>query len=220
MKKIVAFCGVKRSGKTTAYESIKSNYPNVREITLAKKIKDVCSEIFDMDRESFDDQKLKEKKLETPFFLEESHLNAILKAYGLEENVQYTYFQNIRPHIGKVCYSRRELLQYVGTEVLRTVDSDIHCKAAIQDIPEDGLFIVTDLRFPNELKFFKNLNFEFYPFYIKREAAEVVALKDKHPSEQLVFETAKGCIEILNNSDLLDFQIRVVELIRNILSEE
>ncbi len=47
----------------------------------------------------------------------------------------------------------REVLQYVGTQIFRTIDNDIWVKALIRKIEEEDteLAIISDCRFPNEV---------------------------------------------------------------------
>lgn len=214
MKKILAFTGVKFSGKTTAFNIIKEEVPNVIEIQLAKKLKDECAKAFKIDRPLFDDPKLKEVALETPIYLDVANISELIRAYGVEPD----FDQHVRPHIGMVLESPRRVAQYIGTEVLRTVNSDIHCLGAVMNLPEDGVFVVTDMRFPNEYEFFKkNYSESFHPFYVQNNKAEFNGSQDMHPSERQVLETAKNCKKVPNNDSIADFKVRVLEEIRKVL---
>lgn len=207
MRTILAFTGVKFSGKTTAFNIIKDKYPYVQEIQLAKKLKDECAKVFKIDRPLFDDPKLKEVSLETPIYLTKENVTQIIQAYG----VQPDYDLHVRQHVGMVLESPRRVAQYIGTEVLRTVSEDIHCIGATMDMKPSGLYVVTDMRFPNEYNFFKkNYNSEFFPFHIQNNQAELGGAGDMHPSERQVLETAKNCKKISNNASLSDLQETVL----------
>lgn len=58
---------------------------------------------------------------------------------------------------GRNLWSRREVLQYIGTDVFRTLDSDVWINAALRaahctaNAFDTNGFICTDCRFPNEL---------------------------------------------------------------------
>lgn len=211
--KIIAFCGVKTSGKTTAFGMIKQIIPGVEEITLAKKIKDVCSDVFKIDRASFDDQNLKELEMDPPIFLSNSVIVEVLKAYGVSTNFE----KYVRKHIGKICFSRRELLQYIGTDILRDIDSNIHCKVCTNNLDSNKIYVLTDLRFPDEHSFFNDLDCDFHPFYIKNNRAESLASSDKHPSEVLVMQTAKKCVQLDNNRTLADLQDLLTKTVKGLL---
>ena len=55
-------------------------------------------------------------------------------------------------------YSYRELLQLIGTEVCRTINPDIWIKALFNTLSDDGKYIISDVRFMNELKYCKENN--------------------------------------------------------------
>ena len=215
MRTVIAFTGLKTSGKTTAFESVQGLYPEVTEITLAKKLKDVSSEVFEVPRDHFDDQAYKEVEFETPIYVESDHVYALIRAYGIEPDFDL----HVRPHIGQVLESPRRVAQYVGTEILRNVDTDIHCIGATMDLPEEGLFVVTDMRFPSELEYFRDkFDCEFHPFYIQSHRAEANAGGDMHPSERQVLVTAESCTKLENNKTIRDFQDLVAESVQEVVN--
>jgi hypothetical protein len=81
--------------------------------------------------------------------------------------------------------SVRELLQMVGTDVIRSIDSSWHIKKTLQDIrslPENSIACVDDIRFPNELEAFRKAGSE--TFFIIRTNAENIS---SHLSENSLF---------------------------------
>ena len=54
----------------------------------------------------------------------------------------------------------REVMQYVGTDIFRTIKSDVWTSAIISKINRDSsqLSLITDCRFPNEVECIKNNN--------------------------------------------------------------
>jgi hypothetical protein len=220
MKTIIALTGVKFSGKTTAFNFLKEIMPSqspLIEIQLAKKLKDECSRVFKIERNLFDDSKLKEVSLEMPIYLSATDLTDLIRSYGVEPD----YDTHVRPHVGMVLESPRRVAQYIGTEVLRTVNEDIHCMGATMNLPENGTFVVTDMRFPNEFNFFnKNYGECFHPFYIQNNQAELAGAQDMHPSERMVLVTAKRCKMIPNNSSISDFKATLLSLIETEFKKE
>lgn len=207
MKTVIALTGVKFSGKTTAFEYIRSLRPDVIEITLAGKLKDVCATVFDIPRDYFDRPDVKEKEMDTLVELETENLQAIFEHF---DGYEIVFDKHIRPHIGKVLHTPRQVAQYVGTEVLRTVDPDVHCRHATRGKPQDGIFVVTDMRFPNEFDFFAvDKTCQFHPFYIKNTGAECKAGDDPHPSESHIKDLAKRCTTIDNDSTVQEFYKRI-----------
>lgn len=212
MRTIMALTGVKTSGKTTAFNFVKEAYPDVWEIQLARKLKDECSRVFGVERVLFDDPARKEVELETPVYLNRKNVEAVIESYGKVPD----YDKHVRPHVGKVLESPRRLAQYIGTEVLRNVDTDIHCIGATMDLPTEGLFVVTDMRFVSEFDFFKN-NFaaEFFPFYVQNNRAEETAT-DPHPSEREVRDVAKRCKAIHNNGSMAEFRVKILNEVNDL----
>lgn len=210
MLKVIALTGVKTSGKTTAFNIIKDHIPEVIEIQLAKKLKDECAKVLNIERVLFDDPARKEVNLENPVYLDATNIAAIIRGYGIEPD----FDKHVRPHIGTVLETPRRIAQYVGTEVLRTVSEDIHCIGATLDLPKEGIFVLTDMRFPNEFDFFANkFGGQFHPYFIQSNRAEFAGAQDMHPSEKLVLVTAKKCHKIENNASIADLSRAVaVEL--------
>ena len=204
---IMAFTGVKGSGKTTASGFLKELCPKVTEITLAKRLKDAASLALNVDRNSMDDPKVKEKEMPEPVYLDEVNVRKIFDFFQVTPD----YDKHIRPHIGKVLHTFRQVGQYVGTEILRNFDEDIHCKGACIDVKQDGIYVVTDMRFIGEYDYFKrNYTDSFHPFYIQNHLAEVKI--DNHPSERQVLEVAKLCQKVTNNGTMDDLKRRISEI--------
>jgi len=214
MKKIIGVVGVKTSGKSTV-SSIIQDYLSlhnidVKETALADKLKNVCSRVFYLPRNTFDDQRYKE----IPF----SIFNKTVKIAPVHlEKIIYSFGYSCGDVWGEVDYligtelkTARHIAQIVGTQVLRSIgDEDIHCK--FLELGE-GTTVISDIRFENEFNYFNNLNdYEFIPLYVgRKEAEDKVDFKTSHESETEVFKFRDRCIKIDNNStiDNLDKTVR------------
>jgi len=215
MQVFIGFTGVKQAGKTTAFEFIKAKYPQVVEIPLASRLKDVCAEVFEIPRNYFDDQAFKEVELDQPAYLTSERVEALIIKFGFTPD----FDAHIRSHIGVVLGTPRKIAQYVGTEILRNVDTNVHCRGCVMDLPQDGIFIVPDMRFPNEYSFFADTyGANFFPFYIANIKAEANAGMDPHPSEKYVLDIAKNCTKIDNNNNLESLNKLIVEAFEQILA--
>lgn len=208
---VIGLIGAKKAGKTTAFEAIRS-VMDVQEITLADKLKNACAEVFQIPRFWFDSHSVKEKDLQDYIFLNTSNIKLIFNYYGIKD---LDYDKHIRPHIGKVLHSPRTIAQYIGTEVLRAYDTDIHCNSACQAITKN-IGVVTDMRFPNEYEYFAKHYGAFYPVYIQNVGAEVTAGKDTHASEAHLYDLAKRAVKTIpNNGSIAEFH----EAVRQFLKE-
>jgi hypothetical protein len=223
MKLVIGLAGVKTSGKSTVANIIKRvmgetgmGY-NVQEAALADKLKNACSLVFNVPRENFDRQDLKEVPFETPKILFKDRIEAILELFNVEptEQLIQKYFTN--DIVDMELESPRQIAQIIGTEILReTGDEDIHCKNL--NLNEDGITIVSDLRFPNEFNFFnraKLMGYEFLPLYIQRDEAEQYVTENSHPSETSVFKFSNQCLGVPNNGSLRGLENKIIQLLSN-----
>lgn len=210
MRTVIGLAGVKTSGKSTAAEIVKKLVgDNIIETALAGKLKDVCADVFGLTRDHFDNQDVKEVPFRRgPKILSANTIEKILTAFNVEmtDEVFMKKYFNI---LGMELETPRKIAQIVGTEVLRaTGDEDIHCKN--MPMNENGITIVSDLRFPNEFNYFQNNeNIRFIPMYIQRDEAEAFVTEDSHPSEKCVFEFSGKCSLIPNNGSLDDLEANI-----------
>jgi hypothetical protein len=210
MKVVIGLVGVKTSGKSTTADIMKKNLQsNVIEAALADKLKNVCSEVFNVSRESFDRQDLKEIPFNSNKILTKEKISLILTGFGIKATEDLINLYDTKNITDRLLSSPRQIAQIVGTEVLRAAgDEDIHCKNVNLG---DNVTIISDVRFPNEFNYFNTLsNTMFLPFYIQRNEAEEKITQDSHPSETSVFIFRDKCIKINNNEGLqsLEEQIR------------
>lgn len=223
MKMVIGLAGVKTSGKSTVANIIKNilKHEQVTETALADKLKNVCSAVFNIPRNYFDDQKLKEVRLEKPILLTVSDINKVMELYNIFDNTTPENIKKIQGNAGFLLETPRQIAQIVGTEILRGVgDEDIHCKNVKLS---EKITIISDIRFPNEFDYFNRLdNIFFLPLYIQRDEAEKHVTDKSHSSETSVFKFSHKCIKINNNKDLqnLENQIRTNLLIRGYALEE
>ena len=212
MKTIIGLAGVKTSGKSTVANMIKEFVAEAHEVALADKLKNTCAKVFNLKREQFDKQNLKEVPFDNPKLLDHERIEQILKAFNIEpsdELMNYFYEYGIE---GTTLESPRKIAQVVGTEVLRAAgNDDIHCENLKLD---KDILIVSDVRFPNELNYFNKLNsVKFIPIYIQRDEAEKHVDENSHPSEKSVFEFSDKCIKLDNNGSLRNTELQVKQII-------
>ena len=213
-KLVLGVSGHKGSGKDTFYSIIKKSYPQVQRKAIADQLKMACSEVFNVKIKHFNSPKLKEEELENFIYLTEDKIIALLNKFNLE----YNYDLHVRPHISEVIKTPRKLAQYVGTEILRSFDLDLHIKLLCDTLKEEFI-LITDVRFLNEFDYLKKeFGDGFFGIYIDNYTAALKAEADPHLSEKEVKLIGKRCIRIENNGSLKSFEEASLQAVRNILS--
>jgi len=199
--KIVGLAAKKRSGKSTTLAIIEKLNPGmVNEVMLAGAMKKFLSKEYGVPTKDIEDQTKKEAVREKPFVLTE----LVLKKIEKEWNVKVS-----ESHKWKELTSIRHFLQYLGTEVLRSQDPDIHLKKAASLMKPGMINVVTDIRFKNELEFFMKMD-GFVSIGLDRPSEDN---HDLHPSEAEVPEVIRRCDHlIVNNGTLEDLERKVSEI--------
>src|SRR5574343_162764 len=122
---LLALAGKKFSGKDTAAQGLIDRHKFIK-IGLADKLKDICSEVFKINRLDMDDQELKEKEFSFVLRINSSHINDLFSI--LESDGFVITEDNYRTVCYNFCHlpvkSIRQLLQVVGTDICRTYVSD------------------------------------------------------------------------------------------------
>lgn len=211
MKKLIAFCGAKESGKSTSAVLFKDliGQPTA-EVAFAGHLKTVCAEVFEVDIKNFLEPSLKEKELRDYKRLTAERIEQIFKLFDITE---YDYDKHVRPHTGQVFDTPRKILQYVGTEVLHPIDPLIHVKVTLKKIDPNVITLVTDLRFPTEFDSLYSRE-DFLPVRVNNLKAELAAEADSHASEKGWQKFKDRCIDLDNNKSIADLTENIRTLIK------
>lgn len=192
---IVGLAGPKGSGKDTAYEILKKKSRIYAKLSFAGPLKQISSDIFNLPMGYFEKRELKERQLKEPITLTKKLIKAVLQELPnwlpqtegdvLKYSISSVSIVGIE---GRIVNTPRELLQIIGTDLIRDrVYSNWHIEAtlgeyALSKLDDSKNYAVTDVRFLNELEAILNLpNGEVY--YIERPEAEDVLGNSKHASE-------------------------------------
>ena len=207
MKIVFGLIGVKTSGKSTAAGILEDLIPNLKEISLANKLKDTCSKVFSIPRDYFDLHEFKEKRLETPARLTVDNIQKILKSFNISNAVLNDRL------IDRSLTTPRLVAQVVGTELLRNAGGqDIHCLNL--DVRHNS--VISDIRFLNELNFFADRkDIRFIPIYIQNYTAERKITEESHRSEKEIFEIIqKEVYKVDNNGSALHTKYQLLEILK------
>jgi hypothetical protein len=157
---IIAFSGAKFAGKDTAAEILIKRH-KFKRIGLADKLKDICSEVFQISRTDMDDPSKKEYPFKKQVDISVENIDELLrriKRDGFEFNYEEVYKQICKDFHGKILTSIRDMLQTVGTDICRTfIKDDIWLEYIRKDLSFDDNIVITDARFKNERDYLKGI---------------------------------------------------------------
>ena len=177
---IYAFAGRKRSGKTTLcdlmYKKLSNAFPNkVKQMSIAYNLKKLCASLLDMPIDEMLEKKdngfVFDKTLSLEKIIYLSEKTQIDKQI-LENALKDKHFTTIR-----------EVLQFIGTDILRAYKPTWHIDQLIEDIKKYNhryFITIDDVRFPNEIDALKKFNPETNFFFIIRNNLKEIS---NHSSE-------------------------------------
>lgn len=165
---VIGFCGRMRSGKgTLANVCEKMGY---EKISFALPMKMLCAELLGVTIEELDD--LKNKMEDISFKIDEG----ICKRLSQETNIDEITVRD--ECLSKTLTNVREMLQFIGTDLIRKYDSDWHVNSTIKLMKMGKKYVFEDVRFPNEKKAIENLG--GICWFVVRPKIDNVS---NHPSE-------------------------------------
>lgn len=224
--RIVSFTGPKGSGKDTSADILKEEKIAAGSLSFAGPLKKICAEVFKLHHNYMNDPSLKEKELEEPIVLQSKHFRKINLAMT-EHLDQDEYFYNpykasIAGLEGRVITTPRQLLQVIGTDYIRNrIDPNwllqaAFSKSTLAKMDQEGLYCITDARFPTEYQFLADrFGEDFKGFYVERPEAEQRLQEGAHASELQVLEVKKLIPEenvLQNNKSLEDLKKKLLAL--------
>lgn len=191
---ITSFTAPKGGGKDASAKILLESQIAAGKLSFAGPMKQICSQVFGISRESMEDPVLKEKLFDEPFSFSRKHLRLILNLLPeflptdeLDYNVNTVTETGV---VGATMKSIRNLLQFVGTEVIRNkVHVEWNIRAAfankvLESLDPNGIYCITDARYPNEYSFLQEkFGDDLFGYYVERPEAEERLKTATHTSE-------------------------------------
>ena len=219
---IIGICGAKGAGKDTACMTLQSQIPmfkNATRIAFADKLKITCAKALRLSEMLFFDEVFKEKEFVVPLTITAVQLREIFSDFGIIVKETPYNFEDGRAllifkrglNMCRNLITPRQILQIVGTNILREYDSLIHIRAALRNYKPSKVFIVTDMRFMNEFLYLLYRASSFVGLYVNNPVLEIqkMSLINPHSSELGYKQFSPLCLEIENDSSLEEFRWRV-----------
>ncbi len=146
---IISLSGRKGSGKTTLAQVCEKHGYQI--LNFGDELKKLTCKMLNITMEYLSDNK--NNVINTGDFYLNDQKEFLKKELGINDNYNFLLEKKVKTY--------RELLQYLGTEVIRTIDSDWHIKKIDNYIKENNLLdkniVFADTRFKNELNYIKSL---------------------------------------------------------------
>lgn len=189
LPKIISLSGKKHCGKSLL-ANIAHQYYGYDVISFANGLKKLVCECLDINIQELNEIKDYTHKV---YYLD-NHIPVISRTTGIDthllQSLKFKQFNSIR-----------EILQYIGTDIIRCYNPEWHTKQVEQIIRDNPYkrFCIDDTRFVNEKVLLESLGAEMW--YIKRNTIHT----DAHISENQLSETDFSNI-IENNSTKVKFK--------------
>ena len=157
--KVIGIGGEKEAGKDTAAQILIDRHGYTR-FALADPLKEMCAEAFVIDLADMHNPIKKEKKFKRKFVAKDEHVYQLLlisDRMGIKPTTQQAKAV-LASLSGKSFSSIREILQYVGTDVMRKGIADNYwIDLFLAQIKNQTKVVVTDVRFLNERTLVKKM---------------------------------------------------------------
>lgn len=194
---IISISGRKGSGKSTLCDELIGR--GFIKISFADFLKEVCAKLYDFPHEWTLSQEHKERILDVPYIWNEQKCKELSLLIGEELK-----FDGIDVEFKTI----RHMLQYIGTEVLRSHDPDFHVKKTLKRI-DDKNYCLDDTRFENELNILKTAP-NTIAIRVNRSSLKSI---DEHVSEKALDNYKDWDYVIDNNGTLEDLRLKAKEIV-------
>lgn len=198
MKKIIGFAGKMRSGKGVASHCLRDHYGYVY-VEMADKLKEICVELTGLKSvEELDSYKNNDKEISLIFHRVLCERTSKLTDVPIGFIIENCFEKKIT--------TVRELLQFIGTDVLRKYDPQWHIKHTVEKITklidEGKRVVVADVRFPNEKLAIESIGGEVY--YIKMDEYNIASTHSSEnslcledfDSEHIIYNDSPGNLNV------------------------
>lgn len=190
---IIGFCGRMRSGKTELAKICENK--GYRRLYFALPLKQLCADILDVSLDELNEAK--NKNTEIGLTINDNICTILSEETGISlEQVKETCY-------GKTINNVREMLQFIGTDLIRKYNTDWHVNKVRGMIDPDYDYVIDDVRFPNEKKMIEELGGDCW--FVTRTTLDNIS---NHESETSI--TWHNCWNklIINDTSLQFFRFK------------
>ena len=189
MSKIISFAGRMRSGKTELAK-VCEEY-GYKKLYFALPLKQMCAELLGLTIDELNE--LKNNNTEINIVVDEDFCKFISE----KANIPLSHVKSVC--LGKKIINVRQMLQFIGTDLIRKYDNDWHVKKirSIISNHDDVNYVIDDVRFPNEKTMVEEMGGKCW-YVIRPNLKEV----SHHASEESLKSECFGDNVIINDDTL------------------
>ena len=197
---IIGFCGRMRSGKSELAK-ICEKY-GYEKLYFALPLKQLCADLLDISIEGLNEAK--NNGTDIGLYLGDDMCTILSEETEIPlEQVRETCY-------GKTINNVRQMLQFIGTDLIRKYNTDWHVNRIRAMIDKNKNYVIDDVRFPNEKALIEELNGDCW--FVSRTTLDNIS---NHESETSI--TWHDCWNkiIINDSTLSNLQFKWETFIDN-----
>lgn len=215
---IIGIAGKAGSGKDTFADLIVSEFKAIK-IPFAKAVKDEVEDFLKQHQIFYTRENLwgSQEDKEKEFLIVNSNLAYMLKSDSKLYSLIYRFGQQ---KMDGILLSYRTLLQFWGTEYRRAQDDDYWVKKAFSQCKNKEIYVLSDVRFPNEYKALTTPHPMFKGYSVKIIGRKSNISGMEHSSETALDDETRWNYTIVNNRSYDEFLFDCRIVIKDILKKE
>jgi len=215
MSVILGFGYKANCGKDTAANYLK-NVHGWYKTEFAKNLKDCLSHVFGFTEYDLYSTSGKEVPFKTKFIYSYRKHMKVLEWMSNTLGVSISELNRPLPldALGTQLYTPRQVLQFIGTEIMRYCCENYHIVTCLKNIPSDKNVVISDVRFPNEANYI--LSNGGFCVNIKRDISFLCDKDLNHKSEVSMLDWDGWYSSIDNNGSFNKLYESVDNIVENI----
>lgn len=201
ISKVIGFAGRMRNGKTQSALYLVDKYDYVK-LSCAGALKKLCAKLLNIDLDTLN--QMKNDNIPIHFQPDETWATTIAKAIDIDKDVIMQDLKNV------VFKDVRDVLQYVGTDIIRKHKENWHVdilRSEIASLLEQGYrIVIDDVRFINECDMIKEFGGDVY--FVNRKGYNIIS---SHQSENVLDDSMFDAEHTIYNNQDIEYLNWVVE---------
>ena len=201
ISRVIGFAGRMRNGKTQSALYLVANYDYLK-LSCAGALKELCAKLLNIDLDTLNE--MKNNNVPINVKPDKEWVSTIANAIDIDEDI---IMQDLKDIVFK---DVRDVLQYVGTDIIRKHKENWHVdilRSEIASLLEQGYkVVIDDVRFRNECDMIKEFGGEVY--FVKRQGYNI---SSSHQSENILDDDMFDYYHTIYNNQDIEYLNWIVE---------